>query len=211
MQAGNNSLNVILMILGDLYSWGKSWLSKINKPGMYEVLEYHSILELKDEEGRQAKFSKVEIVRFMQNNIIAIQDQAWGYQKDVTNYQCSPGIPVDVYSSGHKTFVVISLREVKSKNDEEQFNLQWDLQGKPIGTHGLWDTYIENYTTIMTQKIIFPEKRPPIRLWVVEGKQKKHIELNKNKLTQLADRRWQVFWIKKNPRLYETYTIKWEW
>jgi len=202
---------IIFALLCDLYSWGKSWINQISKPGMYEVLEYESTLEILDNEGRVGKFNKVEKVKFLQNNIIAIQDQVWGYKKEITNYECSPGVPVDFYTFGHKTFVVISLREVKSKNDEEQLIMQWDIKGKPIGSQGFWETYIDSYTSLMNQKIIFPKKRPPISIWVVEGKHKKNVELDKNKITQLPDKRWQIIWIKKNPRLNETYVIMWKW
>jgi len=46
--------------------------------GMYEVLEYESTLELKDRAGKRATFKKREKVRYLQDNIIAYQDQAWG-------------------------------------------------------------------------------------------------------------------------------------
>ncbi len=46
--------------------------------GMYEVLEYESVLELKDKRGKRARFQKREKVRYRQNNIIAYQDHAWG-------------------------------------------------------------------------------------------------------------------------------------
>ena len=46
--------------------------------GMYEVLDYESTLELKDRGGKRATFKKREKVRYLQDNVIAYQDQAWG-------------------------------------------------------------------------------------------------------------------------------------
>ena len=46
--------------------------------GPYEVLEYESTLEFLDPEGTHATFTKRERVRYLQDNIIAYQDQAWG-------------------------------------------------------------------------------------------------------------------------------------
>ena len=44
--------------------------------GMYEVLAYETTLELKDKRGVNAQFSKRQKVKYLQNSIIAYQDQA---------------------------------------------------------------------------------------------------------------------------------------
>ena len=76
--------------------------------GMYRVLRYESTLELKDRDGMRAAFKKGERVRYLQDNIIAYQDQAWGEGKILPNYRCTPGTPVDQYRSGYKTHILIS-------------------------------------------------------------------------------------------------------
>ena len=73
--------------------------------GMYEVLEYESTLELKDRGGKRATFKKQEKVRYLQDNIIAYQDQAWGDGEILVNYRCTPDTPVDRYRSGCKTYI----------------------------------------------------------------------------------------------------------
>ena len=123
---------LIIPILSDMYQWGKSYVQRLRKPGMYEVLNYESTLGILDDEGRMGLVRKVEEVRFLQDNIIAIQDQVWGINNSISDYICSPGLPVDLYQSGHKIFVIISLREIKSEGDIEIFNFEWKLEGKPI-------------------------------------------------------------------------------
>ena len=91
---------LIIPILSDMYRWGKSYVQRIRKPGMYEVLNYESTLEILDPKGKRAIFSKVEELKFLQDNVIAIQDQAWGDGKILDDYQCLPGFPVDFYRSG---------------------------------------------------------------------------------------------------------------
>jgi hypothetical protein len=44
---------------------------------LYEVLDYESTLELKDGEGKNATFKKREKVRYLQDIVIAYQDQVW--------------------------------------------------------------------------------------------------------------------------------------
>ena len=202
---------LIFPILTDLYSWGKSSIQKLRKPGMYEVLDYESTLEIMDPRGMVAKFQKSERVCFLQDNVIAIQDQLWGFKKNIYDYKCSPGVPVDFYASGHKTLVVISLREIYSKKDEVDLNMQWYLKGDPIGKTGSWETYINQYSHKITLNVIFPSERPPVRIWINERNKKKYIEVDKKALSQLPDKQWQMTWENKNPVMYETYTMKWEW
>jgi hypothetical protein len=48
------------------------------QPGIYEVLERDIRLELRDTKGKEAIFFKRQRVRFLQDNIIAWEDKAWG-------------------------------------------------------------------------------------------------------------------------------------
>jgi len=202
---------VIIPILGDFYSWGKSYIHTLLKPGMYEVLNYESTLEILDTDGKEAVFSKTEEVKFLQNNIIAFQDQAWGDGKILLDYQCSPGVPVDFYRSGYKMHILISLRDVKQKDNQTKFNIQWKIKNGFLKTDGFWATDINHFTKKMKMDIIFPKDRPPIRVIIVESNRKRSKELPKEKLAQLPDKRWQVSWEKQNPRLHDHYILKWEW
>ncbi len=69
-----------LEVLPDLLKSARYFWEKLTDSGMYEVLDYDSTLELLDEHGHRARFSKREKVRYLQNNIIAYQDQAWVQQ-----------------------------------------------------------------------------------------------------------------------------------
>ena len=72
---------------------------------------------MEDQEGKSATFKKREKVRYLQDGVIAYQDQAWGDGQILVGYRCSPGTPVDRYRSGHKTYILISRREVKNKGE----------------------------------------------------------------------------------------------
>jgi len=202
---------LIIPILSDMYQLGKSYIQRLRKPGMYEVLNYESTLEILDPKGKQAIFTKKEILKFLQNNVIAIQDQAWGDGKILDDYQCSPGFPVDFYRSGHKTHILISLRDVKQKGDQINKNIQWNIRSGFLKPNGYWATDINHYTRKMKVTILFPKERPPIRVVMVESNRKKSKELQKDALTHLPDKRWQVTWEKSNPSLNEHYILKWEW
>ena len=202
---------LIIPILSDMYQWGKSYVQRLRKPGMYEVLYYESTLEILDPKGIQARFSKIEELKFLQDNVIAIQDQAWGDGEILNDYQCSPGVPVDFYRSGHKTHILISLRDVKLKGDQIKKNIQWNIRSGFLKPNGYWATDINHYTRKMKVTILFPKERPPIRVVMVESNRKKSKELQKDALTHLPDKRWQVTWEKSNPSMNEHYILKWEW
>jgi len=73
-------LQRIPKIIKDIKLWFAS-------KGMFEVLDYETILEIKDRNGRKARVTKNQKVRYLQDNIIAYQDQAWGDGEILKNYQ----------------------------------------------------------------------------------------------------------------------------
>ena len=74
---GNNCLGLALFeIAGELWKIGRKVMRGLANEGMYEVLEYESTLELHDREGKKASYKKRQKVRYLQNNIIAFEDQA---------------------------------------------------------------------------------------------------------------------------------------
>src|SRR5437016_4959665 len=86
---GSSWLNTLI----ELWKVGHKIARGMAEEGMYEVLEYESTLELKDNQGKNAHFRKREKVRYLQNRIIAYQDQIWGDGETLRNYRCTPGIP----------------------------------------------------------------------------------------------------------------------
>ena len=186
------------------------WL-QLQKRGLYEVLEYESTLELLDTTGKLACFSKRQQVRYLQNNIIAYQDQAWGDGEILVNYRCSPGEPVDRYRLGHKTLILISLREIKQRGDIDEFNIQWEMKNGFRQSQESWETEISHTTRKAKIQVIFPQERPPTRAIFVEAsRQLGKIALNENR-HQLPDGRWLVTWDIDHPRLNERYILKWSW
>jgi hypothetical protein len=179
--------------------------------GMYEVLEYESLLELKDDVGKQAKFRKRELVRYRQNNIIAYQDHAWGDGEILIDYRCTPGFVVDRYRPGQKTFLLISLREPKRKGEVDEFNISWQLHDAFVRSHELWETEVRHKTRQLKISIIFPQSRLPRRAWVEEHLRRRRQQLGPEAMRELLDGRWQLTWGSDRPRLNERYLLHWEW
>src|SRR3954471_8735822 len=113
----------VIDAFGVLWRLGRRILSLKTHEGMYQVLEYEVQLEILDSKSEKAVLHKREKVRFLQDNIIAYQDQAWGDGEIFAGYECSPGVPVDQYREGHRYQILISLRETKNHNDVEEFRI----------------------------------------------------------------------------------------
>lgn len=178
---------------------------------MYEVLNYETTLEILDTRGKVAILRKNEQVKFLQNNVIAYQDQAWGDGKILANYRCAPGHPADFYRSGYKTYVLISLREVKNRGDIEEFNIEWGIKNGFLSKTGFWSTEISHHTNKVLVQVVFPHLRPPSRIWI-SGKNIQQINPTEQALKQtLPDGRWLIRWEKLHPLLNENYVLHWEW
>jgi len=188
-----------------------SLITKSHGREVYEVLEYESTLELKDIRGEKASFRKRERVRYLRDNIIAYQDQAWGDGEILLNYKCNPGYPVDRYRPGKKTYILISLREVKNRCDIDEFNIQWNIRNGFLRKKEQWETDVSHPTRHIKTQVIFPRNRPPLRVTLVEGTHLWGHQLEEEIKRQLPDGRWLVSWERSRPVLNEKYILQWWW
>lgn len=178
---------------------------------MYEVLEHESTLELFEKLGEKAIFHKRQKVRYLQDYIIAYQDQAWGDGEILVDYRCTPGTAVDFYRPGNKTYILISLRGIKKRGDTDFFDIQWKIRNGFLRKQELWETEINHITQRLRVVVIFPKTRPPIRAWLIENIRQKTSLLGDEAQRQLPDGRWEVAWETDQPRLHERYGLQWEW
>jgi len=198
-------------ILTDLWKWGRKQLQERLPRGPYEVLEYESTLELLDPEGKRAVFRKREKIRYLQDNIIAYQDQAWGDGEILVNYRCTPGKPVDCYRTGHKWHMLISRQEVKNKGDIDEFNIEWEIHDGFLKPTGYWETHVTHSTEQLGIEVILPIERVAKSAELVERNGRRSRSCGIEAQTLLPDGRQLVRWSIHNPRLHETYIIQWSW
>ena len=222
MTGGKSALEGVLIVLNKgLQSPILEWINPIWKflsriqerfsDGLYEVLEFETTLELLDPKGKHARVSKRQKVRYLQDHIIAYQDQAWGDGDILQEYQCSPGVPVDQYQFGHKSIILISLRKEKIKGEVDEFHIYWKMKYGFIKDVESWATFIQHKTKHMKVKVVFPKSRPPQRVTIIEYKSRRAFTLGDNEKVQLPDGRWQLVYEKFKPKLNEEYLIEWKW
>ena len=96
-----------LPLLFDLYRHLRRWWTRKRHEGMYEILDYDSVLELLDPQGETAVFKRRQKVKFLQDNVIAFQDHVWGDGEIFAEYKVSPGLEVDRYQDGDRWNVLM--------------------------------------------------------------------------------------------------------
>lgn len=200
-----------IAMAADLWGFARKLLRGMADEGMYEVVDYDSTLELIDTRGERAHVRKRETVRYVQDNIIAYQDQSWGDGDILVNYRCTPGVAVDQYRPGQKTYILISLREVKNRGDADEFNMTWDIRGGFLRPTELWAAEVNHKTRHLAMHVIFPKARPPVRAWLTQENQRRTIILAPAAQVMLPDGRRTVSWETDQPHLHETYSLAWEW
>lgn len=174
-----------LEITAEVWKLTRNLWQGMTDEGIYEVLEHESRLEILDKKGRRARFLKRQRVKYRQNNIIAFQDHAWGDGKILIGYRCSPGVLVDQYRPGQKTFLLISLRDTKQRGDEDEFKLEWGIRDGFLRSRELWETEVRHKTRKMKVQTVFPKSRPPGRVWLEEGIRRKKTKLSNELLRKL--------------------------
>ncbi len=200
-----------LPLVFDLYRVVRRTLGQDAHEGLYEMLEYEAELTLVDVKGETAILKKRQKVRFLQDNVIAFQDHAWGNGNILADYHCSPGIEVDRYQDGDRWNILISLRETQSSGDIENFHIERQLRHSFTKTEEWWQTEMQNTTRWLKLAIVFPKDRHCQRALLCEKTRNRTMLLSSECFSDLPDGRQVLTWENKDPKRFETYTLKWSW
>ncbi len=179
--------------------------------GMYEVLEYEARLELRDTTGKHAVFFKRQKVRFLQDNIIAFQDQAYGDGDIFADYKCSPGVPVDRYQEGYRYRILISLRQTKDRGDVEEFRIERHIKDGFAKADGYFQTNVDHQTDKLSLSVVFPSERMPFEVLLVEEDEGRTTPLSGEQTQRLPNGSWLVQWSTDKPKRFESYILRWKW
>ena len=186
------------------------YVTRKRDPGLYEILDYETTLEL-NRRGTITHFFKRQKVRFLQDNILSFQDYAWGDGDIFADYQCSPGIVADRYRVGDRWNILISLRESKSRGDVEEFLIQSTFKNTYERREEWQQVEIRHRTKHLRANILFPKNRHCKKAVVQLRRQHRSIELGRSNFGLLPDGREILQWEVSNIRPLEVITIRWTW
>lgn len=194
-----------------VYDAARHLWARLSYRGMYEILDYDATLEIMDIKGEKARLTRREHIRFLQDNVVAIHDHAWGDGKFLCNYKCQSGVPVDIYEDGSKHNILISLRETKNKGDEIELWVERTIRGGFTADEEWLETEVDHLMRKLTLSIAFPKGRPCRRATLSRRSTGKVTPLPQKHFALLPDGRQKLTWETRRPRLHDRYTIKWAW
>lgn len=200
-------ISLLLDLLASLYTYAK----QRSPEGLYEFLEYDFKLELLGTQGRTARWTKHQRVKFLQDHVIAFEDYAWGDGNVLAEYRCSPGFVADRYREGPRWNILISLRESKRRGDVQDFYIESRAENALTRKSEWFQVELRHRTRAARLSVVFPKKRPCIQAVLVERTRDRTTYLDRRNITVLPDGRQLVSWETVEPRLFETYTLKWTW
>ncbi len=179
--------------------------------GMYEILDYDSTLEILDAKGEKAIFHKRQKVKFLQDNILAFQDYAWGEGEIFEQYTCSPGRVVDCYQEGDRWNILISLRATKGRGDTEDFYIQRTVKHGFTKTEEWRQVEIRHDTRWLRLAVIFPKNRHCRKATLLQRSSNRLILLGQEHRHELPDGRQVLAWQTQEVSPLEIYTLRWQW
>ena len=202
---------VLLELLIDAWNVLCRLWDKIRYHGMYEILDYDATLEILDSKGKKASLTRREVVRFLQDNVVAIHDHAWGDGKLFAKYHCQPGVAVDFYEDGSKHNILISLRETKNRGDVLELWIERVIKDGMLQKQEWFETEIDHWMRRLRLSVIFPKSRPCRRATLSRRSTGKTTQLPQKHFALLPDGRQKLTWETSHPKLHDRYTIKWAW
>jgi len=182
---------------------------KFRYRGPYEILDYDSTLDIRDPKGVRAVLTRSEEIHFLQDNIVAIHDHAWGDGELFAKYQCQPGVPVDIYEDGSKYNILISLRETKNKGDTIQLWIERVIKRGFCEKEEWLETEVDHWMHKLKIAIIFPKDRPCRRATLTRRSTGYSTLITQENFALLPDGRQKLTWSTNHPKLHDCYTIKW--
>lgn len=195
----------------DVWSLLERVWERVHYHGSYEILDYDSTLELVDPRGEKAILTRRQVVRFLQDDVAAIRDYAWGDGDLFAQYRCQPGVPVDFYEDGARQNVLISLRETRNRGDVLELWIERVIKGGFVGKQGWLETEIDHWVQHLSVSILFPKERPCRRATLSQRSTGETRLLPQKHFTLLPDGRQKLTWETRRPRFQDRHTIKWVW
>jgi hypothetical protein len=201
-----------LQVLQHLWDFLRSrFFSRHQAEALYEILDYDLTLDLLDPKGKVAFFRRRQRVRILQNHVIAYQDEAWGDGSVVASYFCSPGVPVDIFRSGSRYLILISLRQTRNRNDVVEFNIERKVKDGFTKRQEWLEVETRYPTKRLHVTIIFPRGRPCQKAWLSARRKNHQEELDASHFSNTSAGNQVLSWELARSSYGETYTICWKW
>ena len=176
----------------------------------YEYLDWEAVWDIVDPGGGRVQYTKNLTIRFLQPNVNVITDRVWGNGETMRDYQCSLGIPSDVFDFGNSKKALISLRENKKKGSEEKFTISRTI----LNGFTREEEWIEEEPGYLVKRyvlrMIFPRGRPCRRAVLTRRRANVTEELPRDAFNLRVDGRQEIRVFLRNLHR-ERILLRWWW
>ena len=118
---------------------------------------------------------------------------------------------VDTYREGHRTNILISLRETKHAGDVEEFRIDRTIKDGFTRASEDLQIDIDHRTRNFSIGVVFPRNCQPREVTLIEQNSTRSQVLGPEHQVAWPDGRQEVVWCTDKARLYEAYILRWEW
>jgi hypothetical protein len=178
---------------------------------MYEVLRHVFVLTLLDSSGKRAIFERREKIRFLQDNVIALYDHAWGDGQMFIGYRVTPGKAVDRFKMGARYQTLISLRETKQRGDTFNYRMRQRIIDGFTAQEEWLEVEVDHPTRLVRVTILFPKDRPCQLVRIIEASTNREVGSSRPRVSRQTNGRTCLVWSISRPRLGERYVVNWLW
>jgi len=174
----------------------------------YEVLEYDARIELLGIDGRSARYTRMERVRFLKDTS-TVYDHGWGNGIAFAEHDVSHGKFTDKKLIGSRLRSAVRLPELQRKGDELAFTFERLLQNGFEAPSEWWlEAELYHPTRHITLTVLFPSSRPVRSARVVTLENPGGTVL---RLGRTPDGRQSISYQEENPRVGQRFTVLWDW
>jgi hypothetical protein len=178
---------------------------------LYEVLSFDAILEIQDAWGETAVLTRDQHLRFLQDGVVGLYHQVWGAGELFADYEVEPGVVADRFQLGARHITLISLRQIKNRGDRLRLYIRRQIHKGWAAPEEWLEIAVDHQTRALQVRVIFPQARPPRRAFLIEESTGAERELKPRRWQVDTQGRTVIIWQKRQPRLGETYLLRWEW
>ena len=198
-------------IMARLFPFIRARLAKRANRNLYEILDYDLTVDLRDKDGRLAVFRRRQKVRFLQDHVIAYQDEAWGDGEVLASYKCTPGVPVDSFQIGARRLILISLRQTKNRGDVVEFSIEREVRDGFARPEEWVEVETRYPTRRLKMAVVFPPGRPCRQARLIERRAERTTVLGRQCFRTTRTGQQMLTWETKRPVQRESYTLSWAW
>lgn len=180
--------------------------------GLYTYVEADDEWDIQDDGGQLAINTKRRKIKYLQDEVFAIRDYAWGTGTiGPAKVKAGPGRAVRDYTRDNRHHTIILLDGIRKRGNEDEFTIVREFKGSFVdpATESV-QLDVLHTTDVVRSKIVFPAGRPPTRAWVTRKEGQVEVQ---DPLTPepAGGGRQQIAWSRERPPRYAVFTIGWTW